>query len=189
MSQLNSIKIHKSESFKTQRINTNSLSKTNGTLNVLETNASFRRLLSQPVKKSDKSTQSSDENCASSSSMLPPPLDFIVSDQIKPANDPKRAMSVKSSSSCKSEHSYTENSYENYADLDTNSSVNFDKIRNEPFSKKELINSRVIHFWDIGGYKAVLERCDNGCKLSDDLKKMIEKRAKLEKDYANSIKK
>lgn len=43
-------------------------------------------------------------------------------------------------------------------------------------------------FWDIGNYKYVLKRCDNGNKLSGELSDMISERAKLEEAYAKSIK-
>lgn len=42
-------------------------------------------------------------------------------------------------------------------------------------------------FWDIGNYKYVLRRCDNGNKLSAELADMITERAKLEEAYAKSL--
>lgn len=42
-------------------------------------------------------------------------------------------------------------------------------------------------FWDLGNYKYVLRRCDNGSKLSTELADMITERAKLEESYAKSL--
>lgn len=42
-------------------------------------------------------------------------------------------------------------------------------------------------FWDLGNYKYVLKRCDNGNKLSGDLADMITERGKLEEAYAKSL--
>lgn len=42
-------------------------------------------------------------------------------------------------------------------------------------------------FWDIGNYKYVLKRCDNGNKLSSELADMITERGKLEESYAKSL--
>ena len=80
---------------------------------------------------------------------------------------------------CRSVASNTsfEHSFSDLADLDTNSSIRCE------YNRKDI-----IRFWDIGGYNVVLDRCDNGHKLSLDLKDMIRERAELEKEHANSIK-
>eukprot|EP00128_Syssomonas_multiformis_P010031 Colp12_sorted_trinity150504_noHs@11809 len=42
-------------------------------------------------------------------------------------------------------------------------------------------------FWDVGGYKPVVERIDNGSVLCDELAKMVNERAALEKSYAKHL--
>ncbi|CAF0845862.1 unnamed protein product [Brachionus calyciflorus] len=45
-----------------------------------------------------------------------------------------------------------------------------------------------ISFWDIGNYKYTLTRCDNGHTLGAELAEMLSDRAKLEEEYAKSLK-
>jgi hypothetical protein len=81
------------------------------------------------------------------------------------------------------------NQYNN--DLDTHSISTYDNMIKQKIVKTTaaLQTAETIQFWDIGGYKILLDRCDNGLKLTTDLKTMIEKRANLEKEYASSLKK
>eukprot|EP00050_Salpingoeca_kvevrii_P000973 m.159572 g.159572 ORF g.159572 m.159572 type:complete len:572 (-) comp10265_c0_seq2:99-1814(-) len=43
------------------------------------------------------------------------------------------------------------------------------------------------NFWDIGNYKPVIKRISGGAKLCDELVKMMNERATLEKQYAKSL--
>ena len=83
------------------------------------------------------------------------------------------------------------NQYINPSDLDTQSISAYDNIihKKKAKTKAAVPTAETIQFWEIGGYKILLDRCDNGLKLTTDLKTMIEKRANLEKDYASSLKK
>ena len=42
-------------------------------------------------------------------------------------------------------------------------------------------------FYELGGYRIALKRCDNGAKLGKELEDMIAERAKIEDSYASSI--
>ena len=55
-------------------------------------------------------------------------------------------------------------------------------------SNEDKTSFNLENFWNIDGFRVVLDRCDNGRKLTKDLKLMIEKRAQIEKDYSDSLK-
>jgi hypothetical protein len=61
----------------------------------------------------------------------------------------------------------------------TNEQIQFDNTQESM--------SKTINFWDLGGYHSVLDRCDNGAKLCNDLKQMLKERASVEKDYSNLL--
>ncbi|KAK6191557.1 hypothetical protein SNE40_003214 [Patella caerulea] len=42
-------------------------------------------------------------------------------------------------------------------------------------------------FWEIGKYMRTVKRCDNGFKLCDQLKSLVESRSEIEKSYANRL--
>ena len=68
------------------------------------------------------------------------------------------------------------------------------KINFKSKESNEILDSYVndiaesSNFWEVGHYKKVIERCDNGHKLANDLKDMLTERAKIEEAYANSLK-
>ncbi|VDI02071.1 protein kinase C and casein kinase substrate in neurons protein [Mytilus galloprovincialis] len=42
-------------------------------------------------------------------------------------------------------------------------------------------------FWEIGKYSRTVKRCDNGYKLCDNLRQLIEQRAEIEKGYSKNL--
>ena len=71
----------------------------------------------------------------------------------------------------------------NYTDNNNNASdSNLQHTANASYETNENFS-----FWDIGNYKYALKRCDNGHKLGSELIDMISERAKLEENYAKSI--
>jgi len=46
---------------------------------------------------------------------------------------------------------------------------------------------RIHNFWDVGSYRKTIKRIEDGAVLLDDLKSMMQERAKIEKQYAQSL--
>jgi len=104
-------------------------------------------------------------------------MDLIASSNINLSEESNESFSLLDQNTCPN-------------DLETQSISAYDNmIQQKNFKTAAVPIVDTIQFWDIGGYKILLDRCDNGLKLTEDLKTMIEKRAKLEKDYASSLKK
>lgn len=57
-----------------------------------------------------------------------------------------------------------------------------------PEGGEEEVSAMTNSFWDVGNYRRVLERMDNGAKLCDDLHRMLQERADIELKYAKSLK-
>ncbi|KAK7480395.1 hypothetical protein BaRGS_00028314 [Batillaria attramentaria] len=49
----------------------------------------------------------------------------------------------------------------------------------------DLIQASSDSFWEVGKYMRTVKRCDNGYKLCDHLRQLIEQRADIEKKYAS----
>ena len=52
----------------------------------------------------------------------------------------------------------------------------------------EEVSASTNSFWDVGNYRKVLERMDNGARLCDDLHRMLQERSEIELKYAKSLK-
>lgn len=52
----------------------------------------------------------------------------------------------------------------------------------------EEVSATTNSFWDVGNYRKVLERMDNGAKLCDDLHRLLTERAEIELKYAKALK-
>ena len=70
--------------------------------------------------------------------------------------------------------------------VDENGKITQNNVIDE---KETYVNEKAetINFWDIGNYKYVLARCDDGQKLGVELMEMISERAKVEEAYAKSL--
>ena len=51
----------------------------------------------------------------------------------------------------------------------------------------DLLQPSSDSFWEIGKYMRTVKRCDNGNKLCDQLRRLIEERNRIEKSYASSL--
>ena len=57
----------------------------------------------------------------------------------------------------------------------------------EARSEEDIIAAATDSFWDIGNYKRVVKRIDDGAKLCSDYVKMIHERAEIESKYAKRL--
>jgi len=51
----------------------------------------------------------------------------------------------------------------------------------------ERENQTTLNFWDVGSYKRVVKRIEDGATLLDDMQKMLLERAAIEKKYAGTL--
>ena len=51
----------------------------------------------------------------------------------------------------------------------------------------DMLQSSSDSFWEVGKYMRTVKRCDNGYKLCDHLRQLIESRAEIEKKYASML--
>ena len=49
------------------------------------------------------------------------------------------------------------------------------------------LTATIDSFWEIGKYSRTVKRSDNGYKLCDNLRQLIEQRAEIEKGYSKSL--
>lgn len=52
----------------------------------------------------------------------------------------------------------------------------------------ELDTAGTDSFWDVGGYKETVKRCEEGLFLNQKLSAMVQERADIEKHYATELK-
>jgi hypothetical protein len=53
---------------------------------------------------------------------------------------------------------------------------------------EEALSAGTDSFWDVGGYKDTVKRCEEGLFLSQKLGAMVQERADIEKHYATELK-
>lgn len=51
----------------------------------------------------------------------------------------------------------------------------------------DMLQSCSDSFWEMGKYMRTVKRCDNGYKLCDQLRQLIESRSEIEKKYASML--
>lgn len=52
---------------------------------------------------------------------------------------------------------------------------------------EDAVQASSDSFWEIGKYSRTVKRCDNGYKLCDSLRQLIEQRSEIEKSYAKQL--
>ena len=52
----------------------------------------------------------------------------------------------------------------------------------------EILYAGSDSFWDVGGYKDTVKRCEDGLSLTQKLSALVQERADIEKHYATELK-